>query len=140
MEDIRTLKLEKRGCDFWKDSKEATLSNVGNYRVGVYNYKIPGKDGRLYIVEFSCFDRYQYRTKSKKSGETLKNPIRELVKECALHIDTQFEEMKPGDKWPSCWRNIDLEKEIYNLNLSFTIEGIETALEYITGHKYKVEI
>ena len=140
MEDIKTLKLEKRGCDFWEGSKERNLSDVGNYRVGVYDYKILGRDGRMYLVEFGCCDRHTYRTTNKRTGAPLKNAVRELVKECALHIDTQFEELKPGDKWPTCWRNSTLEREIYNMNLPYTIEGIETALEYISGQKYKVEI
>lgn len=40
------LKLEKRGCDFWKDSPEATKSDLQNFRLcGV----VDGKDKKYFL-------------------------------------------------------------------------------------------
>ena len=51
---MKTLYLEKRGLDFWKD--EPLPSDVGNFRVCTGNYNVKGKSGRTYFVEFS-YDR-----------------------------------------------------------------------------------
>ena len=45
----KTLYLEKRGCNFFKNDEINDFSNVGNYRVGSYDYSIKGKDGKTYI-------------------------------------------------------------------------------------------
>ena len=43
----KILYLEKRGCDFLNNDYDVkVLSDVGNYRVGIYDYSIHGKNGR----------------------------------------------------------------------------------------------
>lgn len=136
---MEKFKLEKRGCDFFAGDDIANYSDVTNYRVGVYSYDIPGKDGRDYIVEFHHFDRYETRTTHKRTGAPLKHPKRELQQKNALCIDTQYEKDETdstGRRWRSCWRNSALEAEVHALHLPYTIEGIEKALEYITGKEY----
>ena len=126
-----TLFLEMRGCNFWEDSKEAILSDVGNYRVGSYNNSIIGKDGITYIVEFGKYDRYTYRKTNKRTGAPLKKEVRELVKECALRIDTQYD--TPDGL---SYRNSKLEKEISDLLLSYTKENILKAINIISKIQY----
>lgn len=133
------VRLEKRGCNFWKDSRESKISDVGNYRVGIYDYLIPGENGRMYVVEFGNWNHYQTRTTNKRTGQPLKKPVRELVQECALHISTQFEEQRPGENYKSCWADLNLESEIYKLNLPYTMEGIKKALEVITGTEVVID-
>lgn len=126
-----TLFLEMRGCNFWEDSKEAILSDVGNYRVGSYNNSIIGKDGIAYIVEFGQYDRYTYRKTNKRTGAPLKKEVRELVKECALRIDTQYD--TPDGL---SYRNSKLEKEISDLLLSYTKENILKVINIISEKQY----
>lgn len=126
-----TLFLEMRGCNFWEDSKETILSDVGNYRVGSYDNSIIGKDGVAYIVEFGQYDRYTYRKTNKRTGAPLKKEVRELVKECALRIDTQFD--TPDGL---SYRNSKLEKEISDLLLSYTKENILKVINIISEKQY----
>lgn len=126
-----TLFLEMRGCNFSVNSREAILSDVGNYRVGSYNNSIIGKDGITYIIEFGQYDRYTYRKTNKRTGAPLKKEVRELVKECALRIDTQFD--TPNGL---SFRNLKLEKEINNLLLSYTKENILKVINIISKKHY----
>ena len=69
---MKTLYLEKRGCNFWGD--EAVESDIGNYRVCTHGEDIQGKDGNMYFLEFSLWrDRKKARTKHKVTGKPLKN-------------------------------------------------------------------
>lgn len=141
---MKEITLEKRGCDFFANDPINQASDIGNYRVGIYDYLIQGKDGKMYIVEFTHGKHRNYRTTNKRTGKPLKKAIVEITNNNALFIDTQYEkeetDSRTGRTWKSCWRNCKLEEELYKLDLDFTIEGIETALEYITGEKYKVTI
>lgn len=124
---MKVLTLENRGCDFWTDNK---FSDVGNYRVGVYTYSVKGKDGKLYIVEFTQGPHYNYRTTHKVTGKALKKAIRETIIEHGFFIDTQYENEK------GCWRNSKLEREIWEMHLPYTIDGILKAVNYISAEKY----
>ena len=126
----KILYLEKRGCDFWKDDKLCILSDVGNYRVGSYDYSIKGKDGRDYILEFGHFDKYTYRKTNKRTNKPLKKEVRELTLENALHIDTQFE-CEEGT-----FRNLKLETQIYNRNYTYTLENILNVVNEISVDLY----
>ena len=125
-----TLFLEMRGCNFWDNSREKELSDVGNYRVGSYNYSIKGKDGKFYCLEFGNYNRYAYRKTNKRTGAPLKREIRELVKECALHIRTYYE----NDR--GCFGNCQLEKEISDLLLEYTTENILKVVNMISEKQY----
>lgn len=86
----KTLYLEKRGCDFFKNDDSVKGSDVGNYRVTTSDYEIAGKDGKTYFMEFTHWERYNYRTTNKRTGEKLKKPVRELVNLNALHVDISY--------------------------------------------------
>lgn len=138
---MKTLYLEKRGCDFFKGDRINELSNIGNYRVCThYNdskdcYRIKGKDGKLYFLEFTHWTKYEYRYTHKRTGKELKKPIKELINENALYVNTEYEDEKGLS-----WRNLKLEEEINNLNLDFTIDGILKVVNYISCEQYdKVE-
>ena len=131
----KTLILEKRGCDFFKNDSINELSDVGNYRVGVYSHSIKGKDGIMYIVEFGGFDKYTYRNTNKRNGQPLKKSVRELVMRNALHIDTEFEKVEESG-FKTSWRNSKLEHEVYEMNLPYTKEGILKAINYISADTY----
>lgn len=124
------LTFERRGCDFFKGDNINNFSDVGNYRVGVYTYSIKGKDGRDYIIEFGKCTHYRYRNTHKVTGRELKKPIREVIVEYGLHLDTQFEDER------GCWRNSKLEREVWEMHLPYTKEGILTAVNYISAQKY----
>lgn len=129
---MKTLYLEKRGCDYKGYNRREVLSDVGNYRVGVYDNSIKGKDGKEYTVEFTGYIKYRYRTISKRGGKELKHPVREVVNENALHIDTEYEDKNER----LSFRNIKLEREITEMNLDYTLSGILDAVNYISVDQY----
>ena len=129
------LTLERRGCNFFKGDNINNFSDVGNYRVGVYTYSIKGKDGRDYMVEFGKCTHYRYRNTHKVTGHyryrnTHKVTGREVIVEYGLHLDTQFEDGR------GCRRNRKLEREVWEMHLPYTKEGILTAVNYISARKY----
>lgn len=103
------LLLERRGCEYFKD--DAGRDDIGNYRVGSYENRISAKDGNDYILEFCGYDYNIVRRTNKRTGAPLKKPIIETVMKNALHVDTEFETIIPGEKFLSSWRNSALEKE-----------------------------
>lgn len=132
------LLLEKRGCDFFTDDKKEK-SDVGNYRVGTYNYSIHGKNGRDYILEFTCGNKYRYRKNHKITGRPLLHPIKELVNDNALYIDTEFQELTTcgtSEPYLGSFRDIRLERELDNMNLSFTQADILKAVNTISKEQY----
>lgn len=131
------IKLRKYGMDFY-GQPETDSSDVGCYRVGTNSEEIMGKDGRMYYLDFSHCVRYTYRETNKVTGKPLKHPIKELLNINGLHIDTQYTINKDGCNLS--YRNCEIEKTLWDMNLDYTISGIETALEYITGEKCQVTI
>lgn len=129
------LYLEKRGCDFFsQDAKTCQLSDVGNYRVGVYDCSVVGKNGRVYTLEFGGYDKKRVRTTHKRTGKPIKNPVVEVALENALHVNTGFQENG------FFWRDIQLEKDLSALNLTYTLSGILAAVNYISKKQYsKIE-
>ena len=126
----KTLYLEKRGCDFWKDDEIRKVSNVENYRVGSYENRIKGKDGNDYILEFTNLDRYTYRTTNKRTGEPLKKEVREVVMLHSLHIDTEFENER------GCWTNCALERKLHEKPRLYTLENILEVVNEISIDTY----
>lgn len=129
------LYLEKRGCNFFgQDTKTCQLSDVGNYRVGVYDSSVIGKNGRAYVLEFTGYNKMRVRTTHKRTGKPLQTPVVEVALENALHVDTEFEENGFS------WRDIQLEKELSTLDLVFTLSGILAAVNHISKKQYsKIE-
>lgn len=127
----KVLFLEMRGCNFTEGSKEAQMSDIGNYRVGSYNNSIISKDGTKYIIEFGRWDRYTYRKHNKRTGAPLKKEVRELVQECALRIDTQYD-----DEIGLSYRNLELEKTIHNNFYSYTKSDILKAVNSFSAKQY----
>lgn len=113
-----TLFLECRGCYFFKSDKINTLSDVGNYRVGVYQNQVVAADKRKYTLEFGSYPKYQTRYTHKKTGKQLKHPVRELVLENALHVSTEF------DNERGSWADLALEKKLNGMDLTYTKENI----------------
>ena len=135
----KTLVLEKRGGDFYTaEMREA--SDVGNYRVGVYDYSVKGKDGRDYIIEFGECTHYNWRKTHKVTGKPLKHEIREVIVSYGLHLDTQYErdevDERTGRKWKSAWRNSKLEQEVWDMHLPYTLENILKVVNYISADEY----
>jgi len=124
------LYLEKRGCDFFNGDFSVKNSDVGNYRVGSYNYSIRAKNGRTYILEFTRWDKWRMRYTNKRTGKELKHPIKEIVLYNALHIDTQFEDEN------GCWCDLKLEKELDAKDYKYTLEDILKAVNDISLDTY----
>lgn len=128
------LYLECRGCYFSASDPICNLSDVGNYRVGVYKHRIAAKDRRSYILEFGGYDRKEMLHTSPKTGKPLKRPKYEVVKN-ALHISTEFETQENGYK--ASWRNCKLEKEMHDKKTYlFTKADILKAVNDISVKQY----
>lgn len=133
--ETKTLYLECRGCYFFDYDKISSVSDVGNYRVGVYKNRIHAKDGRAYILEFGGYDRKEMRYTNLRTGKPLKNPKCEVVQVNALHISTEFEE--PDEKGrPSSWGNVKLEREIGKKGYFFTKADILRAVNDLSVDRY----
>lgn len=129
------LYLECRGCYFSASDPICNLSDVGNYRVGVYKHRIAAKDGRSYILEFGGYDRKEMLYTSPKTGKPLKYPKYEVVLENALHISTEFETQE--NDYKASWRNCKLEKEIHDKKeYLFTKADILKAVNDISIKQY----
>lgn len=126
------LMFERRGCEFWKDAPERAESDIGNYRITTPGEIVPGKDGRMYLFEFGCYDRQELRRVSK-TGKPLKHPKTETVMTCAMHLDTEFskpEKTSGGFEWRSSWRNLEMENEFYKTPRKYTLQNV---LDYVNS-------
>jgi hypothetical protein len=132
----KTLFLERRGCDFFPGDKITTLSDVGNYRVGVYDFSVVAKDGRKFVLEFGGVDKYTFRRISKRTGKPLKKPAKELVRENALHISTQYDTPSENGKFMLSFADLEIERKIYEMQLSYTLSGILEAVNAISAEQY----
>lgn len=130
------LYLECRGCYFFASDPINNLSDVGNYRVGVYKHRIAAKDGRSYILEFGGYDRKEMLYTSPKTGKPLKHPKCEVVLENALHISTEYETLD-SKKISLAFRNCKLEKEIHDKKeYLFTKSDILKVVNSISKKQY----
>ena len=91
-------------------------------------YEYANLDADTYQTE-----KVQWATEVLEQAETGQLPA-------YLTLYHLFEEKRNGENYKGCYRNIELEREIWNLHLPYTIEGIEKALEYITGNKYELSV
>lgn len=131
----KILYLEKRGCNFFNDDNIKTVSDVGNYRVCTPDECIIGKDGNKYLLEFSNWDKYRYRTENKRTGKPLKNPVRELIMADAVYTDTQYTANNG-----LCYCNLKLEKKINSVDRLYTLESILQIVNEISKDNYiKIE-
>ena len=123
------LYLKKMGLDFWEN--EPVQSDVGNYRVRTLGETIPGKDGRMYFLEFSLWrQRKQYRYNHKITGKPLKHAAIDIINPCGMSIDTEF----TNDR--GSWRNVTLENELSKKNYSYTQADILAAVNEISATPY----
>ena len=123
------LYLRKMGLDFWPD--EPANSDVNNYRVRTLGETIPGKDGRMYFLEFSLWrDRKKVRFTHKITGKPLKHAKLDIINPCGLAIDTEYTNERGS------WRNARLEHEINEKNYSYTQADILAAVNEISTETY----
>lgn len=142
--DKNYLLFERRGCEFWKDDKARQESDIGNYRITTPGEIVPCKNGRVYCFEFGSYNRYDYRTVSKKDGSQLKNPVKELTMTTAMHISTQF-----TDEKGLSWGDLKMESEFRSTPVKYTeanilkwVNSVATvkydAIKYV--HSFEIEI
>lgn len=123
------LYLKKMGLDFWDD--EPIKSDVNNYRVRTLGETIPGKDGRMYFLEFSLWrDRKQIRYTHKTTGKPLKHAKFDIINHCGMAIWTEYTENRGS------WGNITLEKALNEKNYSYTQADILAAVNEISTETY----
>ncbi len=127
---MKTLKLEKRGCDFWAD--EPVKSDINNYRVCLADEAIEGKNGKEYFLEFSLWrNRGYHRTTNKRNGQPLKKPVFEVVTPNGLHCSISY-----NTKDGNTYADLKLEEEIRTKNYTYTTKNILKIVNTISKHKY----
>lgn len=125
----KVLFLEKMGCDFWKEENAA--GDIGNYRVRTHGECIPGKDGRMYFLEFHLWrDRKKARYTHKITGKPLKHTAFDLINPQAVAIDTEFSTADGS------WRNCKLEAALHEKNYSYTKADILTIVNEVSTETY----
>lgn len=123
------LYLREMGLDFWSD--DAIMSDMKNYRVRTLGECIPGKDGRMYFLEFSLWrDRKKARYTHKVTSKPLKHPVYEIINRQGVAIDTEFS--NDGGSW----RNWKLEEELNTKNYSYTQHDILEIVNTISTNHY----
>lgn len=123
------LYLKKMGLDF--GAYETTNSDIENYRVRTLDECVPGKDGRLYFLEFSLWrDRKQVRYHHKITKKPLKHPAYDIINPCAVAIDTEFTNENGS------WRNATLEEKLHAKNYSYTKADILAIVNEISTIEY----
>lgn len=127
---MKTLYLEKRGCNFWDD--ETVESDIKNYRICTHGEDIHGKDGNMYFLGFSLWrDRKKARTKHKVTGKSLKHVQYDIINKQGLSIGTQY-----TDDNGMCWRNVALERELNKDNYSYNKADILKVVNKISIEQY----
>jgi hypothetical protein len=123
------LYLKKMGLDFLDN--EPAKSDINNYRVRTPDETIPGKDGKMYFLEFSLWrDRKQVRYTHKITGKPLKHAKFDIINPCGMAIDTEFTNERGS------WRNYTLEKALSDKNYSYTQADILAAVNEISTETY----
>ncbi len=125
---MKTLILEKRGCNFENDP----VMDVNNHRVcGT----ITDKKGRQLFIEFThgaC-----YRFNNKRTGKPLKKPILEHWNK--LWINTQYDDtytFSDGSSAKLSFRDSKIESEISKKNYLYTRENILNVVNAISKDHY----
>lgn len=131
MKKDNILFLECRGCYFFQGDKINTLSDVGNYRVGVYDNKITLADGRQFVLEFGSYEHKEMRYTHKTTGRPLKHPKYETTLENALRIDTCFDDEKGLS-----WRDLKIENAIYKKKLTYTKANILSVVNSLSVKQF----
>lgn len=125
----KTLTLTKMGCDFFAGDDSVKTSDCENYRIETRTELVNGKDGNDYFLSFGRYEKREIRYNRRK-GAPLKHPVVEVTQRNALHVDTEFENER------GAWRNIDLERELCELNLTYTKADILKAVNFISADTY----
>jgi len=112
---MKTLFLEKRGCDFMKDDGICQHSDLENYRLCG---RIVDKYGRNLFIEFGA------------AGNRLKGEQRKLVPHYhKLYAHTSFE------NFDGTWGDLELDQAIWNGSYDYTKKGVLEAVEVMTDGK-----
>lgn len=126
---MKTLYLEKRGCNFLPFDKRTEHSDIENYRVCTSGYNVPGKDGNMYHLSFSLRSEYRYRYHNKRTYARLKKPVLEVVYDGAMITNCSYIDLDG-----TCWSNRLLE--IALLDNKYTLAGILAAVNYLSADHY----
>lgn len=116
---MKTLVLEKRGCDF----KNHPVMDVNNHRVCG---RIVDKNDRDLFLEFThgCC----YRFNNKRTGKPLKKPILDHGEK--LFLDVQYDNEKGS------WKDLNVCREVSSHNYLYTIENILKVVNSLSKEPY----
>ena len=120
---MKTLYLEKRGCNFMHDEEMEMYSDVGNYRVCG---NIVDKYGRDLFVEFTRCDKRRFT--NKRTGAPLKKFVVEHHHK--LHLSTCY------SNFDGSFGCLEFDSMIYDAELEYTVSDILKAVNMISRNTY----
>lgn len=124
---MKTLVLEKRGCDF----KNHPVMDVNNHRVCG---RIVDKNDRDLFLEFThgCC----YRFNNKRTGKPLKKPILEHTEK--LYLDVQYDEERViyGRTIKGSWKDLNVCRDVSSHNYLYTIDNILKVVNSLSKEPY----
>lgn len=126
---MKTLFLETRGCDFFKNDLSVKNSDVGNYRLDTLDYDVLGYDGNRYFIEFRHGTKYSFRDRNYKTGKKIK-PKTEIKTDNALFVSLCYKNES------GTWGNWRLENTVFHCDFPYTLSGILAAVNMIAKEKY----
>ena len=130
---MKMFKLVKLGFN------DGTCGDLDSCRVGVAT-KVKGQNGRLYSVEFAKSYMKAYRRINKRTGQPLKKPVLEIINPCALYASLVYKVDEGGGRSSAYYGDAEEMAALSEMNLDYSIKGIEAALEHITGERCKVAV
>lgn len=120
------LRLKKMGMNFGSEFN----SDVKNHRVRTIGECINGKDGRVYFLEFCLWENRKKARTTTKRGKPLRHVKYDIINKEGMYLDTEFTDDKGS------WCNLKIEKEINDMNFSYTTEDILNVVNLISVDKY----
>ena len=128
---MNILKLEKRGMDFLPADEISKVSDIGNHRLVTGDYTVPATNGKTYYIEFQHINKYQTRTKNKRTGKPLARPVRELVASNIVCMSACYE-----DADGNCWGDTSVWRASYDAPRPYTMAGILDCVNSFAAQPY----
>lgn len=113
--------------------------DIQNHRVDCVERTEVKYKGKIYdlFFEFTQCKHWHYRTKNKRTGAPLKNPVYETIANNSVCVHTEFKEDKDNSGYKSSYGLASFEQEMWAHHFDYTKKSIlEIVNKYKTGAKF----
>ena len=128
---MNILKLEKRGMDFSPADEICKASDIGNHRLVTGDFTIPAANGKTYYLEFTHYNKFNYRKTNKRTGKPLARPVRELVAPNVVCTNAFYVDDKGV-----CWGDLNVWRKSYDAPRPYTMDGILDIVNSFAAQHY----